>query len=274
MLTLLFEDRLVVDNERYIGLSYLLKQACNNILRCEVEFSETNCALLEKAGSIIGDGQKVMAFLDVVIDNKNSTQLYQQCIKTLVSEKITDIILLPIPCIEFYFISAFRSLVSDAYIVKQMLELQPTGNFKLNGGTAKSFEKVCKRILSGYTPVDVCNSSFYKTKLSFYNGYYGIKDEPVNYMDKCQMFLSEILNPENNLTVKDLLVELTEQIKVQVKQYELTLSPIKRECTNFEYLEWQKAYVHFMQENAYELLDIKLYGLFRRKSTDLQSLNF
>ena len=70
MLTLLFEDRLVVDNERYIGLSYLLKQACNNILRCEVEFSETNCALLEKAGSIIGDGQKVMAFLDIMLNMK------------------------------------------------------------------------------------------------------------------------------------------------------------------------------------------------------------
>lgn len=259
MLTLCFEDRLVVDEERYIGISYLLKQACENFLRCKIVFSETNCSILDKAiESVNNNDDFVLAFLDVVVDNKNSTLLYQQYISGLIANNITNIILLPIPCIEFYFVNAFSNLVSDKGIVEQMLNLQATSTFKLQNGRQKSFEKVCKKIVSGYMPIDACKTSFYKNKLSFFNGYYGIVDEPCDYFEKCKMFVCKLLEVDGCGNVQSLLFKLTNRLVIQAKKYEATLTPLERECTSFEYLTKQQQYLEYLNEYAKDVININL----------------
>lgn len=72
----------------------------------KVFYTSGNRYILTKLDELLAANhtdEEVVIFLDVVPDNKNTVMLYNQINKTY-KQKFSKLIVLPIPCIEFYYI--------------------------------------------------------------------------------------------------------------------------------------------------------------------------
>lgn len=98
--------------------------------------------------------EEVVIFLDVVPDNKNTVMLYNQINKTY-KQKFSKLIVLPIPCIEFYYIKQLQynnKVILDNNQVNDVVSRgwHKHSRLKKNFDECRTywqFEKFCKLVL-------------------------------------------------------------------------------------------------------------------------------
>ena len=128
----------------------------------DIEFSGGNRSLQDVL-DVINQNETYIIYVDVVPDNRNTVELYKKLQEVVRVNKMDNVYLMPIPCIEYYVIKAFcesedvdiqnvlkRRAYKDSEFVKITLK-----------GVCNSFEVYCKKVL-GHKP-DVCKRIKKKT---------------------------------------------------------------------------------------------------------------
>lgn len=153
---MLFEDSLypckrlpnyevICDKSKVIVLSQMLSSCYTSE---KVKFSN-GIELLKHYLYSTDIDEGIIIFIDVVPDNANTLRNYEEVITYLSKTKDKEVIVVPIPCIEYYAIKGFAPDSKDKEIIVNRLHYRDT-NIAINNLSKKTatFEKFCKAAMS------------------------------------------------------------------------------------------------------------------------------
>lgn len=106
-----------------------------------VEFAGTNENLYKRLKAVYKPGLIHYVFIDMSPDNSNTKTAYTNFVNNIREKPLSNVWLIPIPCIEFYVIKAFPE---DCKSVTDVLNFNEYTRTK----RCKSFESNCKRVLN------------------------------------------------------------------------------------------------------------------------------
>ena len=155
---LLFEDNPYSVTSQFIKAGYSIDIP---------EFTGSNSELIKAWRRLYKEKNQhrgpIVLYIDVVPDNIALQDEYRQILQELARSNKTElakwVFVIPIPCIEFYFIKAFMPQEEEAQVVLELGDYRAT---KLYQGQyrgrdckkfAKSFEKYCKVVLDRHPEV-------------------------------------------------------------------------------------------------------------------------
>lgn len=143
--------------------------------------------------------EKGIVFVDLVADNMNTWGVFKTLIDIVIDKEWRNVAIIPIPCMEFCFMQAFESMITDRCDYELMIQRDMYKNSEvykkgyLRGNEREnSFETFCKAIKRSYLPVDACKVSFNINNKSFYNTFVGLRNEPKSMMEKYTKLLGKL----------------------------------------------------------------------------------
>lgn len=165
-----FEDSLLAKDSSgatvgYIGTSVMIQSVYEGS-NVKLLFAERNSGLkrkLNRALSKRDENEIVVVFVDLVPDNIDTVLIATQLMKHVLDSNFSNVLIMPIPSIEFIFVKAFEDLVDGYKDSAKALLLrdgqETTSLFTENRvGGNKSFEKFAKACFSN------CFKSFSKNR--------------------------------------------------------------------------------------------------------------
>lgn len=211
------------------ALSKLLACAYNDTLKSEFEkviiFSDGDRNIRSKLAEYL-EGN-IIVYVDVVPDNVHTIEAYKEVEDYVLSSNITDrVIVMPIPCIEYYVIKAFCKFEYDE--VKSVIDKQNYRDILYSHRgrrlRVKSFEKYCKSVLNNYLS---CFDSGYVYEADCYCP--KVRDNQIleecicgNQLNKAWMVITELpafVNNDRNIYFKTKSVNLREVKMRLIQEY-------------------------------------------------------
>lgn len=110
---------------------------------------------------LISTNGTYILYMDIVPDNKEVVRVYAD-LRLLSIEYNYRLIVIPIPCMEYQFISTFPYLIKDKEILQRCLNKDPYYDLKQKfsePNEIKTFEKFCKHILIDFTKDCACTAT-------------------------------------------------------------------------------------------------------------------
>ena len=159
------------DNENYI-LSQFLKSAYTQNECKHLIFADGNRKVFSKLKEVWRDDITIIVYLDVIPDNESTITEYTKIQKWISSEDLKNIVVLPIPSIEYYFIKAMGDRSThEVDVAINFGDYKNTSlvKQKLNG-VCSSFEIYCKAVLNH--KMDLCKRPMSKSKSPLARSYY------------------------------------------------------------------------------------------------------
>lgn len=135
---------LVYDEQKVIILSQMVKNFYERN-ESEIVFCNSNGLMMDEVRK--GKMAKLV-FIDLPVDNNSVVDLYISMVKEIIEYNM-PVILIPIPCIEFYAVKAFSNRTEDVQIMLKYGLYKNTHTFRNNMSPKKvSFERFCKSLFS------------------------------------------------------------------------------------------------------------------------------
>lgn len=174
--------RLIFEDKESSNISKLIKYYYKNS-DTHLEFTDGNQNLISHLEDI-KDDDVTLVYIDVVPDNFRTIVVYRKCLKFINDHEIANILVLPIPCIEYFIYSVFCVNIFNANT--KMLNANNYKNNLYNSRNRKldvsSYEKYCKSLVNNTAscigkdgtfyltdcmckrPIDVCREYYLKKK--------------------------------------------------------------------------------------------------------------
>lgn len=179
MIRYIFED-----NEEYI-LSKFIKHAYTSEEREMLVFLGGNRKVLTKLEEIWKEDEEYVVYLDVIPDNVSTLTEYNKIHKWLLQNNISNVTVLPVPSIEYYFIKALGDLnIPEVDVVFSTADYRNTElvRDKLRG-VCDSYEIYCKAVMNH--KMDLCKRPMSKSKNLTAKQYYLVDCLCLGPYEKC-----------------------------------------------------------------------------------------
>jgi hypothetical protein len=144
-MVILFED-----NEES-SISQLLKKIYTYRDDVTLLFASGNMNV-EECISKLGNSERAIVYLDVIPDKLETVEVYNNCMKYINDNNLDNIVLIAIPCIEYYVIKAFfKKEYKEVMCVNKCLNYKSIErNYRNKLLSIRDFEKYCKSVVANY----------------------------------------------------------------------------------------------------------------------------
>lgn len=145
------DGSIILDHSRVIVISQMLNSCYKEPT---ILFLNSNRNIIKYFSKLYDDDANLyLVYLDVSVDNINTVLIYEQLLKMCIVNKLKGLIIVPIPCVEYYVIKCFGGQSEDYSIVCNISEYIHTKTCTCNmKQSRKSFEKYCKAVMSKIVP--------------------------------------------------------------------------------------------------------------------------
>jgi hypothetical protein len=215
---IIFEDKIDLPEQKYIGLSYMMQHTFDN---SKVIFAESNDRIKGKILAAVKQreqSEEIVAFVDLVADNHNTWGIYESLVKTIIRDGLYNVYVIPIACSEHIFNMAFNNYITDRAYAEV---IAGRGKYKhlIN---CKSFEKFCKKALRLYKDESIYINVVDEDNYSFYSCDTYKYDMSLSYDAKLSMVSKElaVCNIMTQVQAVDILENNFKIFLNQVKTYE------------------------------------------------------
>jgi hypothetical protein len=158
------DGRVILDKSRYVVLSRMLTKCYDNRKDITINFLNSIGNAQKYLNEYINDDctDRVIMFIDLPIDNEKSIRSFINIINIIVFSRLNNIVVVPIPCIEYCAINAFGDSTSEDFDIVHDLKLyKDTKTCKCNVNKYfVTFERYCKAVFSKIVP-NVYNGNIY-----------------------------------------------------------------------------------------------------------------
>lgn len=233
------DGSIILDHSRVIVISQMLNSYYKEPT---ILFLNSNRNIIKYFSKLYDDANLYLVYLDVSVDNINTVLIYEQLLKMCIVNKLKGLIVVPIPCVEYYAIKCFGRQSEDYSIVCNISEYIHTKTCTCNmKQSRKSFEKYCKAVMSKIVPQQ-------------YRGTVLKSDFKISKSDSLKLLQSLPIYLRLDETHSDSHVNLVEclntQFQIILHQYEVF--SLRSDFIEFDLSELERLYseyIRYLSEN-------------------------